>query len=264
MKIIHLSDTHIDPEILHKIDAQDRFKLALDHIKNNHTDADHLMITGDLTHFGNNKSYQIFRNILSEAKLPDHLNPKLIIGNHDERENFKNNFPNIKTDENGFIQYVEKDGNKTFVFLDTNLTGTDVGHLCDKRQQWIKKTLEKEKSNKIYIFMHHNPLAIGHINSDAIGLLQRENLRKILLEYKSSIQHIFFGHQHVTCSGNYMGISFSSPRSTWHPLVSNFLDRYRLLTAQTDPNYNVVLIEEDSLIVHSEDFLKTDVNLFAG
>jgi hypothetical protein len=46
--------------------------------------------------------------------------------------------------------------------------------------------------------------------------------------------------------------------------VSNFLDRYRLLTAQTDPNYNVILIEEDSLIVHSEDFLKTDVNLFAG
>ena len=56
MKIIHLSDTHIDPEILHKIDAQDRFKLALNHIKNNHTDADHLMITGDLTHLGNNKS----------------------------------------------------------------------------------------------------------------------------------------------------------------------------------------------------------------
>ena len=28
--------------------------------------------------------------------------------------------------------------------------------------------------------------------------------------------------------------------------------------------YNVVLIEEDSLIVHSEDFLKTDVNLFTG
>ena len=117
MKIIHLSDTHIDPKILHNIDAQQRFKKALDHIKDNHTNADHFMITGDLTHFGTDESYQIFNNILSEAALPGHLSPKLILGNHDNRENFKNNFPDIKTDENGFVQYLEKDGDKIFIFL---------------------------------------------------------------------------------------------------------------------------------------------------
>ena len=37
MKIIHLSDTHVDPEILYKIDSQQRFRQALDHIKDNHT-----------------------------------------------------------------------------------------------------------------------------------------------------------------------------------------------------------------------------------
>ena len=263
MKIIHLSDTHIDPKILHNIDAQQRFKKALDHIKDNHTNADHFMITGDLTHFGTDESYQIFNNILSEAELPGHLSPKLILGNHDNRENFKNNFPDIKTDENGFVQYLEKDGDKIFIFLDTNLANTDAGHLCDKRQQWLKETLDKEQKNKIYIFMHHNPLAIGHINSDGIGLVQREDLKKILLHYQNSIQHIFFGHQHVTCSGKYIGITFSSPRSTWYPLVPNFIDGYRLLTALTEPNYNVILLEGDSLIVHSEDFLKNDVNLFS-
>ena len=55
---------------------------------------------------------------------------------------------------------------KSFIFLDTNLANTDAGHLCDKRQQWFKDTLDREQKNKIYIFMHHNPLAIGHINSD--------------------------------------------------------------------------------------------------
>ena len=59
-----------------------------------------------------------------------------------------------------------------------------------------------------------------------------------------------------------MGITFSSPRSTWSPLVPNFLNRYRLGTAHTDPNYNIVLLKEDSLIVHSEDFLKTNVSWF--
>ena len=53
MKILHLSDPHINSDILYKIDAQSRFKLALKHIVHNHSDADILIITGDLTHYGN-------------------------------------------------------------------------------------------------------------------------------------------------------------------------------------------------------------------
>ncbi len=60
MKIIHLSDPHIEPKLLHGIDSKQRFKLALEHIKENHINADHFIITGDITHFGQNNSYQIF------------------------------------------------------------------------------------------------------------------------------------------------------------------------------------------------------------
>ena len=56
MKIIHLSDTHINPETLNKIDTQQRFKLALNHIRDNHSNADILIITGDLTAFGDDES----------------------------------------------------------------------------------------------------------------------------------------------------------------------------------------------------------------
>ena len=262
MKIIHLSDPHIEPKLLHGIDSKQRFKLALEHIKENHINADHFIITGDITHFGQNNSYQIFKDILVEINLPKHLKPKLILGNHDNRENFKKNFPDIKTDKNGFVQYVEKDNDKTFIFLDTNLAGKDEGYLCEKRQHWLIDILQKEKQNKIFLFMHHNPLALGHKKSDSIGLVQREEFKKILLQFKNSIEHIFFGHQHITSSGQYLGITFSSPRSTWQPLVSNFIDRYRLGTANTDPNYNVILLSDDSIIVHSEDFLKSEVNWF--
>ena len=262
MKIIHLSDTHINPKTLYNLDSQNRFESALQHIKNYHTDANLFIITGDLTHFGNDESYQIFKNILKEKALPKHLNPKLLIGNHDVRESFKKNFPHIPTDENGFIQYAEDLEDKTFIFLDTNLSGTDVGHLCNKRQDWLKETLELKKNKEIYIFMHHNPLALGNTKTDEIGLVQKNELKNILFEYKESIRHIGFGHQHVTSAGQYLGITFSSPRSTWSPLVQNFTDRYRLGTANTDPNYNIILIKEDSLVVHSEDFLKTEVNWF--
>ena len=262
MKIIHLSDIHINPEILFKIDTQNRFKLALNHIKNNHADADILIITGDLTHYGNNESYEIFIKILGELELPDHLYPKLILGNHDNRENFKKYFTAVKNDENGFIQYIETIENKLFIFLDTNEPKTDSGYFCENRQRWFENQLEKGIDKSIYVFMHHNPLALADKNSDKIGLVQKDKFEKILLKYNKNIKHLFFGHQHITVSGQYLGITFSSPRSTWSPLVSNFSNKYRLGTANTDPNYNVVLIKENSLVVHSEDFLKTEVNWF--
>ena len=110
--------------------------------------------------------------------------------------------------------------------------------------------------------MHHDPFPLAEFDSDFIGLLDRDQFKLIINEYKNMIQHIFFGHQHLTVSGNYLGIPFSSPRSINHPLVPNFSKKYRLGSADTDPNYNIILINKDSTIVHNEDFLKPNINWF--
>ena len=262
MKIIHLSDPHIEPDILHGIDSTNRFKLSLNHIRNNHADANLLVISGDLTHFGKQESYNEFYNILNKSKLPKNLYPKLMIGNHDNRENFKQKFLRTPRDENGFIQYFEDIDDKRFIFLDTNLPKTDQGHFCDKRQKWLVNMLRNSEDKSVYLFMHHNPLPLGYLSSDEIGLQQRENFKIIVNEYKELLKHIFFGHQHITVSGHYLGIPFSAPRSTWSPLMPNFTKKYRLGSANTEPNYNVILIKDDSLIVHTEDFLKSNINWF--
>ena len=263
MKVIHLSDPHIHTKILHGIDPVSRFKEALNHIIKNHQDANLFVITGDLTHFGDEESYYRLNEILTKSALPKNLYPKLMIGNHDNRENIKKIFSNIPIDENGFVQYFIEINDKRFIFLDTNLPGTDQGHFCKKRQGWLIDNLKNNNENKkIYLFMHHNPLPLADKNSDEIGLQQREDFKNIIVANKDLIKHIFFGHQHITASGNYLGINFSSPRSTWNPLVPNFSSNYRLGTANTDPNYNVVLIKNNALIVHSEDFLKSETNWF--
>ena len=260
MKIIHLSDPHIFTDKIHGIDPVDRFKKALDHINTNHNNADLFVITGDITDQGDKESYQLFQEIVDSINLPKNLEPKLIIGNHDNRKIFKDTFSFILLDNNGFIQYcIDIEDNK-FIFLDTNLEGTDQGHFCNQRQQWLINKLEEGLEKNIYLFMHHNPLPTGHIKSDGLGLQQIKEFKKILIKYKETIKHIFFGHQHITTSGKYLGITFSSPRSTWSPLIPNFSETFRLGTAYTDPNYNVILLQKDSLIVHSEDFLKAHVD----
>ena len=261
MKIIHLSDPHIYTDKIHGIDPVSRFKKALDHILKNHSDADLFVITGDITDLGDKESYQLFIKIIQDANLPEQLDPKLIIGNHDNREEFKKNFPSIQEDENGFVQYFKDLENKRFIFIDTNLDDGDKGYYCEDRQAWLNKTLNQTSYDKdIYIFMHHNPLALVKEETDEIGLQQKEEFKKILLSSKKNIKHIFFGHQHITSSGSYCNITFSSPRSTWFPLISNFSNQYRLGTANTDTNYNIAIIRSDGIIIHTEDFLKTEVN----
>ena len=103
MKIIHLSDPHIYTDKIHGIDPVSRFKKALDHILKNHNDADLFVITGDITDLGDKESYQLFIKIIQDANLPEQLDPKLIIGNHDNREEFKKNFPSIQEDELQFL-----------------------------------------------------------------------------------------------------------------------------------------------------------------
>ena len=264
MKIIHFSDIHIHSKPILENNPVERFKLALKHVKNNHLNSDMFVMTGDITHNGDYESYQSFNKILIEAALPDHLYPKLIIGNHDDRDIFKNCFTNTPIDQDGFVQYAVELQNKKFLFLDTTNPKSHQGHYCQKRQAWLRKQLTEglEKKQSVFIFMHHNPLPLVKLESDYLGLLDRSEFQLILNDYKRIIKHIFFGHQHLTVSGNYLGIPFSSPRSINHPLVPNFAKEYRLGFANTDPNYNIVLLNQESIIIHNEDFLKAEINWF--
>jgi len=91
---------------------------------------------------------------------------------------------------------------------------------------------------------------------------EKKELHSLLLKYSKNVKHIFFGHQHLTVSGKLGNISFSAPRSISHPLVTNYSKKYRLGTAHTDPNYNIILIKKESIIIHTEDFLKQEVEWF--
>ncbi len=65
--------------------------------------------------------------------------------------------------------------NKRFIFTDTNLTNTHKGHYCEDRQRWLKNILSQTSdSHEIYIFTHHNPIALVQDQSDGIGLQQKD------------------------------------------------------------------------------------------
>ena len=69
------------------------------------------------------------------------------------------------------------------------MADTDAGHYCEERQNWLRNILNQTSNNyKIYIFMHHNPLALAQEKSDAIGLQEKKAFKKILLNSKKNNQ----------------------------------------------------------------------------
>ena len=256
MKIIQLSDIHISKKNLYGISPNDRFKKAIQHVLDKHSDSDYLVISGDLTDTGDVDSYNELKNILTS--LPDHLSPHLLIGNHDERENFRTVFDSTKTDDNGYIQYVINSSVGDLIMLDTNLKGKHFGHFCDKRQKWLKEQLSsaKELKKDAYVFMHHNFLELDGFGLTDIDLVQKEEFKEILSIYRDTIKYVFFGHCHLNLSGIFSGIPFNASNSTSHPSVPNFIKSGECaVSPEISPNYNVITVNNDNITINTENFL---------
>jgi 3',5'-cyclic AMP phosphodiesterase CpdA len=261
VKLIHISDIHIQPSPILGFDPVENFRLCLAHIERFHPDADRIVITGDLTHHGLEESYRQLQSMLDGSTLQGIRRPRLMVGNHDKRENFAAVFEDAAKDANGFVQWTEDTDAGLFVYLDTAEPGTHSGHYCARRQQWLRDVLDgAEKAGKAaWIFMHHNPVEVHVANADAIGLVQEAEFREILVRYRDTIRHIFFGHCHFTLSGQVSGIAFSAPRSTNHvcwPDFSGIVERMGY--GAFSPNYNVCFLGESATVIHSIDFLDED------
>ncbi|MCW1532781.1 metallophosphoesterase [Campylobacter jejuni] len=137
MKFIHLTDIHYGDkkEAIYSREPSAMMRLAIEDINKNHSDADFVFITGDLTHKGSLESYTLLKQDLTKLNMPYYL----ILGNHDDRANALEIFNNLKQDENGFIQYeIQCNDNNVFLVLDTIKLKSHGGEYCQKRQIWHK------------------------------------------------------------------------------------------------------------------------------
>ncbi len=72
MKIIHVTDTHlISPgETLHELDPEGRFEACMEDIILTHSDAECIVITGDLADKGESVAYEVLQKLLYQYHVP--------------------------------------------------------------------------------------------------------------------------------------------------------------------------------------------------
>ena len=252
MKFLHVSDLHMVAAnaVLYGLNPQERLRACVAHINRYHADAECAVITGDLTQAGDPQAYALVKSILSDLSMPFHL----MIGNHDDRDNFKAAFPDALTDPNGFIQFTLTTDIGLFVCLDTHEPGQPHGTLCSRRLAWLEAQLAAADGRPVYLFIHHPPFKVGLRRMDEIRLLDSEAFADIVVG-RPNIKHLFFGHLHRPLSGAWRGIPFSNVLGTNHQVELDFVKEGKVPGSHEPPAYGVVFAETDFTLVHLHNFL---------
>ncbi len=253
MKIIHITDNHLvtPGDLLDGTDPLDRLDACIEAVNAHQGDAEFCVFSGDIADRGSTDVYQAFRRSAEKLTMDYHL----MLGNHDDRDIFRENFPEVPADEYGFIQQAIKTDLGHILLLDTNAGMASWGEYCDQRTQWLRTQLAAAEGKPVYIFMHHPPFDIGLPSMDRIKLRDTQNF-ETAIEGFSNIRHIFLGHVHRTVYGTWKDISFSILPGTNHQVAFNF-DVIRPVPHSLEPPaYGMVLIKQDQVTVHPHFYLE--------
>ena len=252
MKIIQISDTHMVPPgtALLGLDPRARLEACVADINADHRDAACCIVTGDLVDGGEPAAYAELRAVLAGLAVPRHL----LIGNHDDRGNFRTAFPEAPLDPNGFVQQAVESAAGRLLLLDTHEPGRHSGSYCARRADWLRQQLTAAGDAPVYLFMHHPPFDIRIPSLDNIRL-EEPDLLVAAVANRANLRHIFFGHVHRPVSGSWRGIPFSALRSTVHQVPLDLETVTPVPYNFEPPCYAVIYLEPDQVVVHLHDYL---------
>ena len=250
-KILVMTDLHITeagtPSI--GLDPALRLSETLAHAATHHSDASHLILTGDLTHNGTPPEYERLKETLQDLPWP--VSP--LIGNHDNRANFRQAFPQTPTDPNGFVQTTIDLPDTRLILLDTvdeNATVPHAGILCPHRLAWLQNALA-ESPGPCLVFMHHHAFETGFTAMDRINLANAAEVRTLLKTHNTS--HVFAGHVHRTIHATIDGLAMTIFKSPCHQQPMTLGDDNSSSSIDEPGGYGILLTDGPNVVVHFED-----------
>lgn len=157
---------------------------------------DHVVLTGDLTHDGQERTYEHLREALGDWADSAWLLP----GNHDDRSLVVRR----SAADGRAIQSRPTNDRVTFSFaagawrvigLDTLIPGELRGEIGREQLAWLAAELAQHSTSPTLIFMHHPPVEVGSAWLDRIGLTDRAAFGA-LVESSPQVKLICCGHIH--------------------------------------------------------------------
>ncbi|MGB1251488.1 MAG: phosphodiesterase [Candidatus Promineifilaceae bacterium] len=260
VKLIVIGDPHIGENSAENrgVSTAAHLTQAIEHINQHHSDAALCLFLGDLVHNGDSAEYTHFKAHLEALTVPH----ALMIGNHDNRANFLNAFPNTRQDRSGFIQFAIDIGDQYRLIALDSLNAPPysslrhIGKLCEQRLAFLATSLQEAGDRQIIVAMHHQPFRTGLPGMDAIRLWNGEEYLALLKQHPK-VAMLLMGHNHRLISGISHGFPFTcfKSMSMQTPLDFDALDPTGGIAEP--PSYGVLLLTENGILVHQAEFTTT-------
>ncbi|MBL4873401.1 MAG: metallophosphoesterase [Rhodobacteraceae bacterium] len=255
LKLVVMSDIHLLPkgEVKRGLDTAPRFEKAIQSVNELHSDADLCVFAGDITEQSNAGAYALFDEIRAGNELPQ----RVMLGNHDDRNDYLKHAENPMLDENRFVEGFDDIKGHRILMLDSSEPGRLRGGLCEQKLAWTAERLAEAKALglKVILLLHHNPCAL-QMPVDAYRLAEPEKLLQVLHESGADIIQILAGHCHITSAGSWGGYPCATIAGNQHN-VEPFL---RGRTGQQDSfaapaQYAVIMSDGINCAVHFQSYV---------
>jgi len=218
MLLCQISDCHIVEEgklAYGRIDTPGMLERCVRKILEMPRRPDAVIATGDLTEHATAAEYAFLGELLEPLRMPVFL----AAGNHDERSALQHAFPRhaYLRGEDGFVQYVIDEFAVRLVVLDTVVPGEEGGALCERRLQWLDRTLAASDRPTI-VAQHHPPFVTGLSYMDERSLANPAAEAAVLVKYPQ-VERVISGHYHRNMQARFAGTLASACPSTAHQLM---------------------------------------------
>ena len=202
-----------------------RLRAVLDRLRDGPNRPDLLLLSGDLTEFGDAASYARLAEMLADLPFP----VQLMVGNHDDRAALRATFPGTPVDR-GFVQYVLPLPGLRLIALDTLEPGRHGGAFCAERAGWLSDQLDADPATPVVIAMHHPPFVSGLDWLDGAEDAPWIARFTAAITGRPQVRAIIAGHLHRTIHASVAGVPLTVCPSTAPTVALNLspIDSERL------------------------------------
>lgn len=258
LKVVIFSDLHLVPEgeVSNTLDTTARLKEGVAHFNAHHSDADLLILAGDLADLGEAEAYLRLADTIKDFSV----SPQLMLGNHDDRPTFLATLGAEHADENGFVQKVLDVKGHRVILLDSTEPGLVAGRLCETRLSWLRARLAEAADRPVIVVLHHHVVPL-RTNVDRIILENSDAFLDVLSTHKD-IRQVIMGHVHVTTTGTWRGIHFTTLKGG-HYGATIELNGGPVPAEMTEgpAQYATVLSDAETTMVHFENYIDRHVTI---
>lgn len=214
MRILHLSDTHVertDAPNRHGVEATASLRLMLHELRHQRG-VDAVVVTGDIANDGAVEAYTTVRELLTEFAAPLEAPVFFTTGNHDERGAFgkvlgsghlaadgAERAETVLRSEDGERAAVSTVDGWRFVTLDSLVPGKVHGWLGAEQLAWLRGVLAAPAAKGTVLALHHPPIALDVETQRVFGLRNPAALAEAIRG--TDVRVVLTGHFHLQLHG---------------------------------------------------------------